>query len=111
MGSSWKIESLSPALVGGVFTAERPDKPQEGAFDCNDQKTQLNVVSRLSDIALHKVITDAWSFFLLSSTIHSVSFVLGLFCLLCRTAADLPSSVFILRREKLPNLVLKSKEA
>ena len=72
------IGPVSPALTGGVFTAEQPGKPQEDAFDCNDQMTQLNVVSRLSDIALHKVITDAWSFFLLSSTIHSVSLVLGL---------------------------------
>ena len=72
------IEPVSPALAGGVFTAERPGKPQEDAFDCNDQMTQLNVVSGLSDIALHKVITDAWFFFLLSPTIHSVSLVLGL---------------------------------
>ena len=109
------IEPVSPTLAGGVFTAEWPGKPQEDAFDCNDQMTQLNTVSRFSNIVLHKVITDAWSFFLLSSTIHSISLVLGLvpFFVEALPAANWFTffCIYLRKREKLPNLVLQSKEA
>ena len=58
---------------------------------------------------------DAWSFLPLSSAIHSVSFVLGLVPffvgLLPAASWAIFFPIYFMKREKLPSLVLKSKEA